>query len=340
MSNEIEKLLSEYPNYTREFYKSIYFEPKELFQGSVTENRIKTMPIIILGTSGSGKTTLAENIMNFINESYYFKGVCPVLTNEVSLGSLVEYGFQMFRWLGEKWRELPSIYVLAFDDATAVKPKPIEVRRFFSLRHVMREYTGVNEGAVYSIMLTHDWYSLDKIFRRYGLVLVTLSVPPLDTYSRRQLKNLLGEDVVTTLQEIFRKAYKEDKYKGVGFVKLPYVPEGMDTDVGYIKFSKAPVSYFKLRKWDKPIPDVERIKPEIYTSKKDMPMLYLDKQNGTLYIDQTKDELEKYTKEELKEIVKRHEKAKEGTRLRVQRYRKKGKEEEEKARELLDENNE
>ena len=74
----------------------------------------------------------------------------------------------------------PTVYILTFDDATGVEVTHDEIRNFFSIRHKAEEYSSINEGIIYTIHITHDWYSLNKLFRRYGEVAIILSVPPLD----------------------------------------------------------------------------------------------------------------------------------------------------------------
>jgi len=287
-----------YPDYTEEFYKCLHFDPQEVWMGS-KKNRIKTMPVIILGTSGIGKTTMAMNIMKKVDNWYYGHGVCPVYTNEVSLGALMEYGLQTHRWLGERWKRLPEVYVLAFDDATAIEVKPPEVRRFFSIRHVVEELTGIKEGIVYSLFLTHDWYSLHKIFRRYGQIAAVLSVPPLDAFAKRQITKLLGETPVEILRDLYKKAMKEDKFKGTGFVKLPYVPEGQELDVGFIHFKEMDFGYVEIKPWERPEVWVEEVGAVRFV----------------LHIPEEK------KKEEDEDIVAKHEDQKRKTRERVRRYR-------------------
>jgi hypothetical protein len=249
-----------YANFTKEFYDTIRFDVKEVFQGS-SSNRIKTVPIIVLGTTGIGKTTFARNVIAQVQEWYREYGVCPVYTNEVSLSSLMEHGLQMFRYIKDakdfNWVNPPSVYVLIFDDATAVPVRPEEVRDFFSMRHKAEEYTGITEGIIYSLFLTHDWYSLNKIFRRFGQMCVVLSVPPLDIYARRQIGQLLGKGSMQFLAEKYKLAFKEDKYKGTGLVKLPYPPDGQRSDTGLIEFKSLDIPYVVVKSWSKPQVEID-----------------------------------------------------------------------------------
>jgi len=294
-----EELTSAYPDFTKAFFEYLYYNELEVWQGEKQENRIKTMPLIVLGTSGIGKTTLAKNIMQKIQGWYDPHGVCLVYTNEVALGELIEYAFQIRFYLADKFKGeyLPSVYVLTFDDATAVKVEPAEVRRFFSIRHVAQELSGVNEGIIYSVFLTHDWYSLHKIFRRFARTAIVLSVPSLDTFARRQIGSLLGKDVIKILQDIAKKALKEDRYKGVGFVKLPYIPDGYDTDVGIIRFKRTDAAFVKIRPYRKDTLHFDRARLELYVPK------------------------EKKEKKEIARLKERLEKERKQTRERMRRYR-------------------
>lgn len=239
---------SGYNDYTNAFYKLLHIDEDEVWQGNSTINRIKTKPLIILGTTGVGKTTLAENIMNKIEKYYGHRGVCSVYTNEVSLGDLMEYGLQTFKYIGDRWKSgLPAVYVLVFDDATAVEVTPDEIRKFFSIRHEIEKYSGLTEGIIYSIFLTHDWYGLNKLFRRYGVAAAILSVPPLDKCSRTQIEGLIGKKVVTLLDKVSFKAMDYDKYKGYGFVRLPSPPDGESSNVGFMHFEQAQAEFVEIK---------------------------------------------------------------------------------------------
>jgi Cdc6-like AAA superfamily ATPase len=239
---------SGYRDYTEAFFQLLHIDEEEVWQGNTNSNRIKTKPLIILGTTGVGKTTLAENIMNAIEKDYGHRGVCVVYTNQVSLGDLMEYGLQTFKYLGDRWKSgLPTVYVLVFDDATAVQVTPEEIRKFFSIRHEIQKYSGITEGIIYSIFLTHDWYSLNKLFRRYAVAAVILSVPPLENYSRTQIEGLIGKKAVMILDKVSFKAMDYDAYKGYGFVKLPSPPDGESSNVGFIHFEKTQAEFVEIR---------------------------------------------------------------------------------------------
>jgi DNA polymerase III delta prime subunit len=218
-TNSLEKgaktLLEEsgFNDYTKHFFKLLHIDEAEVWKGDKTSNRIKTKPIIILGTTNIGKTTLSKNIMNRIEKTYEKYGVCNVYTNEVGLGDFIEHGLHTYRYMGENWKtSMPTVYVLVFDDATAVEITPDEIRKFFSIRHKAQEYTGITEGIIYSIFLTHDWYSLNKLFRRYGEAAIFLSIPPLDKFSRQNIESLIGSKAANVLDKISSKAMDYDEY--------------------------------------------------------------------------------------------------------------------------------
>jgi predicted RNA-binding protein with RPS1 domain len=239
---------SGYRDYTIPFFNVLHIDESEVWQGNTDSNRIKTKPLIIMGSTGVGKTTLAENIINAVEKDYAHRGVCSVYTNDVSLGELMEYGLQTFKYIGDRWQDgLPKVYVLVFDDATAVEVTSEEIRKFFSIRHEIQKYSGITEGIVYSIYITHDWYSLNKLFRRYCVAAAILSVPPLDKCSRSQIEGLIGKEAVAILDKVSYKAMDYDAYKGYGFVKLPMPPDGESKAVGFIHFSQTQAEYVQIK---------------------------------------------------------------------------------------------
>jgi hypothetical protein len=237
-------------NFTHAFYDQLFIDEKEVWRGAIA-NRIKTKPTIVLGTTNIGKTTFANNINNEIQKKYHHRGVCSIYTNEVSIGELIEHGLKAHKQFSDYWDSYPSVYVLVFDDATAVEVTPEELRAFFSIRHKAQEYAGITEGILYSIFMTHDWHSLNKLFRRYCETAVFLSIPPLDKFARSSIEGLIGEKAVSILDQISIKAIDYDEFKGYGFVKLPFPPQGETKSVGYIHFDNTESIYIKMKPWAK-----------------------------------------------------------------------------------------
>ena len=226
----------EFLDYTAAFYDSILFDKEEVFKGC-NYNRIKPMGIIIQGSTGIGKTTVAKNILHHIKDYYGPENVHAIYTNNVSLGALMEVCFKK-----SPNRNRP-IQVLIFDDATTVKLKPKEIRKFFSLRHEAEDNLGIKEGVVYSVLLTHEWFQLATTFRRSSNRVVALSVPNVDLYGRRTAEKLFGKGQVKELIKIQRKAEKYDTYKGRGLVLLPDRNEA----VGTFTFKLLDEKYIELK---------------------------------------------------------------------------------------------
>jgi len=246
LKSEISTIVTQnYPDYTNEFFKSLYFKKDELFKGITIgdRNRIKQIPMVIVASMGMGKTTLAKNIIYHLYQKYGENDCVAVYTREYSIGDLIRLAFNDDKNPALKGKR---IRILVFDDATSEKLSIQDQKKFFRLRHKMKEGTGMSEGAIYTIFCTHDWYSLDRTIRRIVTRSVYLSVPPLDKYSRKDYGRVIGEEAVEALQEIFAKAEKEDKYKGLGFVFLPSKPDRKH-DVGYILFDEVPVKMHILK---------------------------------------------------------------------------------------------
>lgn len=238
----------EFPDFLDEFLKVLQFDPNEVWQ-KATFNRIKTMPTIVLGTTGMGKSTLLRFIHSNLDK-YYKKngGIVCIYTNQVTMTEFMSISLEIVdnpQNYGVKGR--PSVVMMCYDDATSVEVKPEEIKRFFSMRHEMEEATGMLEGVIYTFFVTHDWFSLSKIFRRYADNLLVLSVPPLDEYSRQHLKRTIGEAAMRVLQCIRKRAMKEDKYKGNAIVKLPFTPDNYETDVGMLSFKPLQILPVSIR---------------------------------------------------------------------------------------------
>jgi hypothetical protein len=73
----------------------------------------------------------------------------------------------------------------------------------------------------------------------------------LDTFSRIHLETLLGQKAVEVLQRIYRYANKFDAYKGYAIVKLPFIPEGYNSSVGFVRFEEVDVPYVQIKHWEK-----------------------------------------------------------------------------------------
>ncbi len=229
---------------TEEFYKFLQIPKSELFQNS-SEERVKQILIIIAGTMGIGKTTLVENIIKRIQKFYGYDQTNTVYS-QVSTQVLMEYAFKGNPLQG--WNAKKPIQIIIFDDATSVKLTSKDQRVFCSMRHRMMEDTGLKEGIIFNILVTHDWYRLDPNFRRNALVTLFLSVSPLDQYSRRSYGKILGEIGVKFLSERLAKSIRFDKNKGIGLVILPHVKDKVKGKVGLIKWLNTKnINYIEIK---------------------------------------------------------------------------------------------
>lgn len=206
-----------FPDYSKKFYDFLKIPKEEIYQGS-SEERVKQILIIIAGIMGIGKTKLVENIIHELR-SFYGEEMCNTVLTQISTQALHDFAFKGNPSRG--WIARKPIQILVFDDATSVKLRTEDQRRFCSLRHKMMNDTGLTEGVIYSILVTHDWYRLDPNFRRIALVTCFLSVSPLDLFSRREYSKFIGETGVEFLTEKLSKSIRFDKEKGTGLVVLP-----------------------------------------------------------------------------------------------------------------------
>jgi len=213
------------------FYKDIMFQDLELKTNTINNN-IKQIGIIIMGLTGSGKTTLAKNIVKGITD-YYGIGNCATLyTNSLPLGLFLDKALE---------QSPKPVQILVYDDATTVRVNSKDQRTFFSLRHLMESKTGLKNGVIYTIYITHDWYSLDRIFRRNALFTIFISVPMLDKYSRNEYKRFIGEKPLNELSEMTFECIKHNDKKGKGIIILPV------NNVGYFYWKNINVPYTELK---------------------------------------------------------------------------------------------
>lgn len=234
-----------FPDYTKYFYDFLKIPESELFKDS-SQERVKQMLIIIAGTMGIGKTKLVENIMEELTK-HYGEDKCNKVLTQVSTEALMEYAFKGNPY--RNWNASKPIQIIVFDDATSVNLSKKDQRRFCSMRHQMMEDTGLKEGIIYSILVTHDWYRLDVNFRRNAIVTAFLSVSPLDQYSRREYGKIFGGVGVNFLSQKLSKALRFDKAKGTGLVVLPFDPDIKNfKKVGRIKWKNIQgVDYIEIK---------------------------------------------------------------------------------------------
>jgi len=230
---------------TKRFYDFLKIPKEEIFKNS-SQERVKQLLIIIAGTMGIGKTTLVENIISHLRNFYGEENTNVVLT-QVSTEALIDYGFKGNPMQG--WNAKKPIQILVFDDATSLKLSKRDQSRFCSMRHRMMEDTGLNEGVIYSILVTHDWYRLDSNFRRNAIITCFLSVSPLDQYSRREYSKFIGTVGVNYLSNKLSKSLRFDKFKGSGLVVLPFSSNSTESKVGLLKWKNLKnVNYVVIKK--------------------------------------------------------------------------------------------
>ena len=226
--------IAEYKDLSNKFYECLKFSNEELFKPGNHKNRIKQIGIIIQGLTGSGKTTLAKNIIQNLYD-YYGKDNCgATYTNSLPLGIFLDKALE---------QHVRPVQILIYDDATSVRVKPKDQRTFFSLRHLMQDKTFLLEGVIYTIYITHDWYALDKTFRRNALFTIFISIPRLDKYSRNEYKRFIGQQALEELDRLSFQAIKKDSMKGKAVVVLPCG----DNNIGYFYWKDLDVPYIELK---------------------------------------------------------------------------------------------
>lgn len=233
-----------FKDFTEDFYKFLCVPKEEVFKNS-TQERVKQMLIIVAGTMGIGKTKLIENIITRIS-GFYGKEKTNVVYTQVSTSVLMEYGFKGN--VDRGWDASKPIQIIIFDDATSVSLSKKDQRRFCAMRHQMMEDTGLKEGIIFSILVTHDWYRLDANFRRNAMLTCFLSVSPLDRYSRREYAKFLGDAGVNFLSDRLSSSIRFDSMKGTGLVVLPFSPKKVEGKVGLLKWKNLlDVDYFIIK---------------------------------------------------------------------------------------------
>jgi len=210
-------------DYTEDLYHFLKIPVEEVFKGKKEKERVKQILIIVSGMMGIGKTSLVENLIYELRQYWEGngKGVNVVLTR-TSVEALEKYSFEGNPESG--WNAKVPIQILIFDDATSIKLSIEDQRRLCGLRHKMMETTKQNEGVLYTILVTHDWFRLDPSFRRTALITCFLSIPPLDLYSKRELKQILTKDGIDFLAEKLGDRIRFDTAKGIGLVVIPFIP--------------------------------------------------------------------------------------------------------------------
>lgn len=138
------------------------------------DNAIDYRNIFLLGAQNKGKTTTAQAIALLCQSRY---GATKFFLQIAGIDRLLTEGVS----------NPAKCWVLCAEDMTLARIKNTELNRFFQVRHLIREATGLREGIAVTILNSHTFHGLNKNLRDTFDALIIKSVPT-NPYDRSILK--------------------------------------------------------------------------------------------------------------------------------------------------------
>ena len=175
------------------------------------DNAIEYRNVMLLGSQGSGKTTTAQALAWLLGRKYGLTSTRFALQVD---------GIDMLLLVPTK---VPSrCWLLSAEDITLAKIPKTDLNRFFQVRHLIPQYTGLREGMAVTVFNSHTFHGLEKNLRDTFDALIIKSVPT-NPYDRSILKRYFDGRFL----DQFSEEWRLDKC----LVWTPRNPHGLTTQV-------------------------------------------------------------------------------------------------------------
>lgn len=185
---------------------------KEYFDTSKVEyekGKIVFNSMAIYGLQGSGKTTLANSIVGKFIDKYGIEEVSAYVWDK---GLNTDDNFEFSFYDSDK-----LIHIILFEDFTLLKIKDEDLNKFFTIRHIAKEY-GKQKGLVFAIFNIHRFYGL-QLELRSNIDCIAIREVSLNEYDKNFVKRQVKDDnsfsFLNRLPELRRR---DPKYYNYSFV--------------------------------------------------------------------------------------------------------------------------
>jgi len=172
-----------------------------------SDNAIEYRNIMLLGAQGSGKTTTVQSLALALSENYGAKNtVFAIQVAGIDRLLSIPTKIPARCWISMRRRH------------HSCKAGKSQINRFFQVRHVIAEQTGLREGMCVTIFNTHTFHGLEKNLRDTFNALIIKSVPT-NPYDRSILRRYFDP----WLLDEFARGWSIDK----ALVWTPQHPHGI-----------------------------------------------------------------------------------------------------------------
>jgi len=160
-----------------------------------SDNAIEYRNIFLLGAQGSGKTTTAQTLAWSLGRNY---GLATT-TFAIQIAGIDEL-------LSIPTKVPSKCWLFVAEDITMARIPKSEINRFFQIRHLIEQHTGLREGMAVTMFNSHAFHGLEKNLRDTFNALIIKSVPT-NPYDRSILKRYFNP----ILLDRFEKEWTIDK---------------------------------------------------------------------------------------------------------------------------------
>lgn len=159
--------------------------PGDLRVGEVWQNSIEYRNILVIGDQGSGKTTIDESLAYALALRYHAPLKVCMAIQTAGIDVLIDVAS----------RNAASAYFLCGADLTLAKIPKDQVNRFFQVRHVIQDGTGVRRAIVVTSLESHTLFGIEKNLRTTFTMMFVKSIPT-NPYDRSLLKRYIDPDLL------------------------------------------------------------------------------------------------------------------------------------------------
>jgi hypothetical protein len=167
-------------------------------------NAIEERHVIVYSKQGGGKTSTVQYLVKKAKERY----------GEENVHALEGEPEELLIW---GWSKKP-VEIFVMEDITCRKLSSDTVNMFFQVRHIKKEFTGVDKGLIVIFITARRYYSIPLELRTDADVMI-FKHAPVNMYDYHVVKNLVGANTINLMSKL-RSLGNDEKYKAYSFVVI------------------------------------------------------------------------------------------------------------------------